>query len=147
MSRKLKVDDPVGAVGVHGICGALGTIMVGLFSDGTGTDGLGLLLGGGFKVLGVQLLGLLAVGAWTAVTVTILFFAIKKLHGLRVEPAVELSGLDVSEHGLESSYADFMPAPSPDMAPVAASVNMHVESTGRRYEAHEDIHRLPSGAA
>ena len=130
IERKLKVDDPVGAVGVHGICGALGTIMVGLFSDGTGTDGLGLLLGGGFKVLGVQLLGLLAVGAWTAVTVTILFFAIKKLHGLRVEPAVELSGLDVSEHGLESSYADFMPVPSPDMAPVAASVNMHVESTG-----------------
>ena len=57
IERKLKVDDPVGAVGVHGICGALGTIMVGLFSDGTGTDGLGLLLGGGFKVLGVTAAG------------------------------------------------------------------------------------------
>ena len=119
VDRVLKVDDPVGAVGVHGMCGALGTLMVGLFSDGTGTDGTGLFVGGGFKVLGVQVLGVLAVVAWTAVTATILFLLIKKLHGLRVEPEVEISGLDISEHGLTSSYADFMPAPEPGYAPAA----------------------------
>lgn len=119
VEKKLKVDDPVGAVGVHGICGALGTLMVGLFSDGAGTEGLGLFMGGGFRQLGIQALGLISVAAWTAVTVTILFLLIKKFHGLRVEPSVELSGLDISEHGIASSYADFMPAPEVDSLPAA----------------------------
>ena len=119
VEKKLKVDDPVGAVGVHGICGALGTLMVGLFSDGTGTETLGLFMGGGFRQLGIQALGFISVAAWTAVTVTILFLLIKKFHGLRVEPSVELSGLDISEHGIASSYADFMPAPEVDSLPAA----------------------------
>ena len=119
VEKKLKVDDPVGAVGVHGICGALGTLMVGLFSDGTGTETLGLFMGGGFRQLGIQALGFISVASWTAVTVTILFLLIKKFHGLRVEPSVELSGLDISEHGIASSYADFMPAPEVDSLPAA----------------------------
>lgn len=119
IEKKLKIDDPVGAVGVHGVCGALGTLMVGLFSNGAGTGGVkGLFVGGGFSLLGTQILGVASVILWVTVTVTILFLAIRKFHGLRVEPAVELSGLDISEHGISSSYADFMPAPEPEMKPV-----------------------------
>ncbi len=116
VDKKLKVDDPVGAVGVHCVCGALGTLLVGLFSNGAGTATKGLFLGGGFSLLGTQALGVLAVAAWTAVTITVVFLCIKKFHGLRVEPAVELEGLDRSEHGLSSSYADFLPAPEPTMS-------------------------------
>ena len=119
IEKKLKIDDPVGAVGVHGVCGALGTLMVGLFSNGAGTGGVkGLFVGGGFSLLGTQILGVASVILWVTDTVTILFLAIRKFHGLRVEPAVELSGLDISEHGISSSYADFMPAPEPEMKPV-----------------------------
>ena len=108
VDQKLKIDDPVGAVGVHCVNGALGTICVGLFSDGTATDGLGCLVGGGFHVLGVQALGVITVIAWVAVTMTIVFFAIKKTIGLRVTEEEEIAGLDIKEHGLVSSYADFM---------------------------------------
>lgn len=73
------------------------------------TDG-GLFYGGGFRLLGVQLLGILAVGAWTAVTMTIVFFIIKKTIGLRVSEEEEIKGLDATEHNLPSAYADFMPA-------------------------------------
>ncbi|MDR2647887.1 MAG: ammonium transporter [Oscillospiraceae bacterium] len=106
IDKKLHVDDPVGAIAVHGANGLWGTIAVGFFA----TDG-GLFYGGGFKQLGVQLLGVLAIGAWTAVTMTITFFFIKKFHGLRADPEDELRGLDISEHGLASSYADFLIAP------------------------------------
>lgn len=102
---KIKVDDPVGAVAVHCCNGLWGTVAVGLFS----TDG-GLFYGGGFRLLGVQLLGILAVGAWTAVTMTIVFFIIKKTIGLRVSEEEEIKGLDATEHNLPSAYADFMPA-------------------------------------
>ena len=105
IDKVLKVDDPVGAVGVHGICGAAGTIMVGLFA----VDG-GLFYGGGASLLGVQVIGVLAVAAWVVVTMGITFFIIKKTVGLRVTAAEEIAGLDVEEHGLVSSYADFMPA-------------------------------------
>ncbi|NLO62013.1 MAG: adenylate cyclase, partial [Clostridiaceae bacterium] len=97
-----KVDDPVGAVGVHGICGAAGTIMVGLFA----TDG-GLFYGGGFKMLGIQSLGVISVIGWVAVTMTVVFMIIKKTVGLRVPKEEEILGLDICEHGLESAYADF----------------------------------------
>ena len=111
VDKKLKVDDPVGAVGVHGICGALGTLMVGLLSNGVGTGGTkGLFLGGGVSLLGTQALGVVAVMAWVAVSIFIVFFIIKKTIGLRVEPEVEVAGLDTHEHGIASSYADFMPA-------------------------------------
>ena len=105
IDKVLKVDDPVGAVGVHGVCGAAGTIMVGLFA----VDG-GLFYGGGATLLGIQVLGVVAVAAWVVVTMGITFFVIKKTVGLRVTAAEEIAGLDIEEHGLVSSYADFMPA-------------------------------------
>lgn len=108
IDKVLKIDDPVGAVGVHGLNGALGTICVGLFSDGTGTEGLGLFTGGGFHLLGVQLLGMVAVIAWIAVTMTVVFQVIKHTMGLRVSEDEEIAGLDIREHGIESSYADFI---------------------------------------
>ena len=101
---KLKLDDPVGAVAVHGVNGVWGTIAVGLFA----VDG-GLIYGGGFRLLGIQVLGIVCIIIWTAITMTIAFSVIKKLHGLRVSREEEVLGLDTSEHGLASSYADFMP--------------------------------------
>jgi Amt family ammonium transporter len=122
IDKVLKIDDPVGAVGVHGICGALGTLMVGLLSDGSGTGTAGLLLGGGASQFITQLIGVVSVIVWVAVTMTIVFLAIKAFHGLRVEPEVEIMGLDISEHGLTSSYADFMPNPQ-------SSVSFSIEGT------------------
>ena len=109
---KLKVDDPVGAVAVHCVNGMWGTIAVGLFAKQgvPGNDTLsGLFYGGGFKLLGVQLLGLVCVAAWTTVAMTIVFFIIKKTNGLRVSSEEEIKGLDATEHNLPSAYADFMP--------------------------------------
>ncbi len=106
IDKKLKIDDPVGAIGVHGLCGALGTLLVGVFA----TDG-GLAYGGGFSMLGTQALGVVSVAAWVAVAMTIVFFVIKKTVGLRVSAEEEIVGLDIEEHGLASAYADFMPAP------------------------------------
>ena len=105
-----KVDDPVGAVAVHGACGILGTLCVGLFATGGGEyeGSVGLFYGGGLKLLGTQALGVLAIGGWTAITMTIVFFIIKKTVGLRVSADEELEGLDSTEHGLESAYADFI---------------------------------------
>ena len=110
VDNKLKVDDPVGAVAVHGACGIVGTLLVGLFATGGGEyQGVkGLFYGGGFKLLGTQALGILAIVAWVAVTMTIVFFVIKKTVGLRVTPAEEIEGLDPTEHGLENAYADFI---------------------------------------
>lgn len=115
VDKILKIDDPVGAVGVHFCNGLIGTICVGLFSDGTGTaiDGesvKGLFTGGGVKLLGVEALGVVAVCAWVFVTMTIVFLAIKYTIGLRASREEEILGLDVTEHNLESSYADFMPS-------------------------------------
>lgn len=112
IDKVLKIDDPVGAVGVHGCCGAVGTILVGLFSDGTaeinGVPARGLLVGGDATLLGTQCIGVISVMAWVAVTMTIVFLAIKHTIGLRVSVEEEVLGLDSTEHGLESSYADFM---------------------------------------
>ncbi len=107
---KLHVDDPVGAVAVHFFNGIWGTIAVGLFSTTSvpGNDSVvGLFYGGGFTQLGIQLLGVITVLAWTAVTITIAFMIIKKTVGLRVSEAEELEGLDSTEHGLPSAYAGF----------------------------------------
>ena len=113
VDQKLKVDDPVGAVGVHGLCGATGTLMVGLFGyyayGSTEVAPVGLFYGGGVHALAVQALGMVAVIAWVAVTMTIVFQVIKHTIGLRVSEAEELMGLDKPEHGLSSAYADFMP--------------------------------------
>lgn len=105
VDKVLKVDDPVGAVGVHGICGAIGTICVGLFSADAEV-GLGLFYGGGFKQLGIQALGVVAVAAWVGVTAFIVFKAVDSIIGLRVSEKEEQIGLDIEEHGIES-YADF----------------------------------------
>lgn len=104
----LKIDDPVGAFTIHGIGGAMGTLLVGFFSDGTGTGGRrGLLLGGGLEVLGIQLLGVIAVAVWVGGVMYLIFQAVKKSNGLRVEPEDELIGLDESEHALGSAYPNF----------------------------------------
>ncbi len=97
-----KIDDPVGAVSVHCANGAWGTIATGLFSTSEG-----LFYGHGFKFLGVQLLGVVAVAAWVLVTMFIIFTIIKKTVGLRVSEKEEIDGLDVHEHGLTSAYAGF----------------------------------------
>ena len=102
--KKLKVDDPVGAFAVHGLCGAVGTILVGVFA----LDG-GLIHGGGFHMISIQAIGVVAVAVWVLATMGATFYLIKKTVGLRVPKEVELSGLDIAEHGLTSSYADFMP--------------------------------------
>ena len=118
LDNKLRVDDPVGAVAVHMMNGIWGTIAVGLFAtdstptyslaDANGEKLLGLFYGGGFKLLGIQLTGMLATAAWTAVTITITFLLIKKIFGLRVSAEEEITGLDATEHGLETAYAGFM---------------------------------------
>ncbi len=98
IDHKLHVDDPVGASSVHGVCGFLGTVLVGFFA----TDG-GLLYGGGFNMIGSQLMGSLTVGIWASLCGIVLFWSIKKIHGLRVTARIEEEGLDIYEHG-ETAY-------------------------------------------
>ncbi|MDY4899159.1 MAG: ammonium transporter [Eubacteriales bacterium] len=108
--KVVKIDDPVGAVSVHGVCGALGTIFTGLFATGVTTE-KGLFYGGGLHLLGVQSLGVLSVAAYVTVIITLVFVIIKHTIGLRVSPEEEMEGLDVSEHGLLSAYAGFAMLP------------------------------------
>jgi ammonium transporter, Amt family len=115
VERILKVDDPVGAVAVHGFNGMWGTIAVGLFAapavgalTGMG-DTAGLFYGGGLSQFGIQVMGTVAVSAWAFVTMGGLFFIMKKTIGVRVSPKEELEGLDISEH-FTSSYPEFGPA-------------------------------------
>ncbi len=110
IDKKLHIDDPVGACAVHLANGIWGTFAVGLFSTGANDVGKGLFYGGGFSQLGIQALGFVSVAGWSAVTMIIVFFAIKKFHGLRVSAEEEIKGLDATEHNLPSAYADFMPA-------------------------------------
>ena len=113
LDYKLHIDDPVGAVAVHCLNGIWGTIAVGLFATKTSpafeTAGIkeGLFYGGGFTQLGLQFVGLFSVAAWTAVTITAVFFAIKATLGLRASEEEEITGLDATEHGLPSAYAGF----------------------------------------
>ena len=102
----VRIDDPVGAISVHGVCGALGTVMTGLFATGC-TTMKGLLYGGGFHFLGVQLLGVGCTIAWTGVVITLVFTLIKHTIGLRADAADETAGLDRSEHGLLTAYSGF----------------------------------------
>lgn len=106
----LRVDDPVGAVAVHCLNGIWGTISVGLFAttSAPGNDDLvGLFYGGGFALLGKQLIGFVAVASWTVVTITITFLVIRAVVGLRVTEEEEIVGLDAMEHGLASAYSGF----------------------------------------
>ncbi|MGM9609238.1 MAG: ammonium transporter, partial [Eubacteriales bacterium] len=141
LDHKLHIDDPVGAVAVHCLNGIWGTIAVGLFATDTAPAfargygdgstfganqiaGKGLFYGGGFKQLGLQLLGVVAIAAFTAVTIFLTFFVIKKTLGLRVKREEEIAGLDGPEHGLPSAYAGFafLPEQIPEEElPVAVS--------------------------
>jgi Amt family ammonium transporter len=108
---KLHIDDPVGAVGVHLANGIWGTIAVGLLSNPEAPAGLdGLFYTGSFRLLGIQTLGIVAILSWTAALMTLTFFILKKTTGLRVSEEEEVKGLDKTEHGLPSAYADFVPA-------------------------------------
>ncbi len=117
LDYKLHIDDPVGAVAVHCLNGIWGTLAVGLFAtntapgysiaDAAGNEMVGLFYGGGFKLLGLQLLGMAATAAWTAVTITLTYTIIKAIFGLRVTEDEEITGLDASEHGLASAYSGF----------------------------------------
>lgn len=124
-----KVDDPVGAISVHAICGAFGTIMVGFLA----VDG-GLFYGGGTKLLVTQLIGVAAVFGWTAVTAGILFTALKYTVGLRVTESEETEGLDLGEHGM-TAYGDFVLRTAASRhgfesgAPVQKTVGQTVEKT------------------
>ena len=111
LDLKLHIDDPVGAVAVHFANGVWGTLAVGLLSNPTAPAGLsGLFYTGSFKLFGIQLLGIIAILFWTAVMMGITFIIIKKTVGLRVTKEEEIKGLDSTEHGLPSAYADFAPA-------------------------------------
>ena len=117
LDHVLHVDDPVGAVAVHMMNGIWGTIAVGLFAtpsapgyaiaDAAGNTLVGLFYGGGFKLLGLQFLGMLSTAGWAAITITITFIIIKAIFGLRVTKEEEIIGLDKLEHGLDTGYAGF----------------------------------------
>jgi len=134
LDHVLHIDDPVGAVAVHCLNGIWGTLAVGLFAtdsapgyaiaNASGKTLTGLFYGGGFELLGLQLLGFVSVAAWTAVTITIAFLIIKATAGLRVDSADEIAGLDVTEHGLPTAYAGFAMLPdtaTDDSEPVMVS--------------------------
>ncbi|MGA1500415.1 MAG: ammonium transporter, partial [Ilumatobacteraceae bacterium] len=109
---RVRIDDPVGAISVHGVCGAWGTIAIGLFAryDDAflGREKAGLLYGGGIDQLIVQILMVLIIAAWVAVTTAILFTLIKKTMGLRVSEQEEIEGLDTHEHGMPGYVGDDM---------------------------------------
>ena len=121
LDHVLHIDDPVGAVAVHCMNGIWGTLAVGLFATDTapgysianasGKTLTGVFYGGGFELLGLQLVGFISVAAWTAVTITVTFLVIKAIVGLRVDREEEILGLDVTEHGLPSAYAGFAMQP------------------------------------
>ncbi len=108
--RVVKIDDPVGAISVHGVCGAVGTLLTGVLATG-GTTMKGLFYGGGFRFLGIQALGVISTIAWTGAVITVVFFLIKKTIGLRADAEDEIMGLDRSEHGLTTAYAGFAVLP------------------------------------
>ncbi len=121
LDHVLHIDDPVGAVAVHCMNGIWGTIAVGLFAtdsapgysiaNSSGKTLTGLFYGGGFELLGLQLVGFVSVAAWAAVTITIVFLVIKATVGIRVSKDEEITGLDATEHGLPSAYAGFAMLP------------------------------------
>jgi ammonium transporter, Amt family len=114
--ERLRIDDPIGAVSVHGLAGVWGTLATGIFAvpklaDNLATGGGGLLYTGSFHQLGVQAVGLLAVGAFTFTASFGALWAMKALWGIRVEPEVETAGLDVSEHGMWGYPEFYIPVP------------------------------------
>jgi Amt family ammonium transporter len=152
LDYKLHIDDPVGAVAVHCLNGIWGTIAVGLFAtntapgysiaDSAGNELVGLFYGGGFKLLGLQFIGLICTAAWTAVTITITFLAIKKIMGLRVSEEEEILGLDSTEHGLASAYSGFA------IMDVSNTLNMSVnENTDLGVSSYEEASEIQKKAS
>ena len=121
LDHVLYIDDPVGAVAVHCMNGIWGTLAVGLFATDTapgygianasGETLTGLFYGGGFELLKLQMIGFAGVAVWTAVTITVTFLIIRAIAGLRADREEEMTGLDVTEHGLPSAYAGFAMLP------------------------------------
>ena len=139
--KAARIDDPVGAISVHGVCGALGTILTGFFATGVSTM-KGVFYGGGFRFLGIQLLGVGSTIVWTAAIITLVFMLIKKTIGLRADAADEIMGLDRSEHGLITAYSGFsiLPDGSPaetETVPVAVAAD-HVDSPRKAKEKAPD---------
>ena len=140
LDYKLHIDDPVGAVSVHCLNGIWGTIAVGLFAtnsapgysiaDKAGNEMVGLFYGGGLKLLGIQMVGLLSTALWTAVAITVTFLLIKKIFGLRVSAEEEITGLDSTEHGLASAYSGFAIM---DVASMEMSVNENTDLGSQDY--------------
>ena len=145
LDYKLHIDDPVGAVAVHCLNGIWGTIAVGLFAttSAPGNDSVtGLFYGGGFTQLGLQLLGFAAVAAWTAVTITIAFFVIKALVGLRASEEEEIVGMDSCEHGLASAYSGF------SIMDISNTMTMEInENTSLGTENYEEASAVQKDAA
>ena len=152
LDYKLHVDDPVGAVAVHCLNGIWGTLAVGLFAtntapgysiaDSAGNELVGLFYGGGFKLLGLQIIGLVCTAAWTAVTITITFLAIKKIMGLRVTEEEEILGLDSTEHGLASAYSGFA------IMDVSNTLNMSInENTDLGVSSYEEASEIQKQAS
>ena len=152
LDYKLHVDDPVGAVAVHCLNGIWGTLAVGLFAtntapgysiaDSAGNELVGLFYGGGFKLLGLQFIGMICTAAWTAVTITITFLAIKKVMGLRVTEEEEILGLDSTEHGLASAYSGFA------IMDVSNTLNMSVnENTDLGVSSYEEASEIQKNAS
>ncbi|MCR5685292.1 MAG: ammonium transporter [Lachnospiraceae bacterium] len=149
LDYKLHIDDPVGAVAVHCMNGIWGTIAVGLFAtntapgysiaDAEGNELVGLFYGGGFKLLGLQLLGFVSVAAWTVVTITIAFLIIKAIFGLRVTKEEEIIGLDQTEHGLVSAYAGFAIMDISNTMTMDVNENTSLGSTS--YDEADEIER------
>ena len=152
LDYKLHIDDPVGAVAVHMMNGIWGTLAVGLFAtntapgysiaDASGNELVGLFYGGGFKLLGLQLLGFVAVAAWTVVTITIVFLVIKATIGLRASEEEEIVGLDVMEHGLASAYSGF------SIMDVSNTMSMDInENTSLGTDDYESASQVQKDAA
>lgn len=143
LDLKLHIDDPVGAVGVHMANGIWGTLAVGLLANPDAPAGLeGLFYTGNASLLGIQSVGILAIMAWTTVTMFITFNVIKKTVGLRASAEEEITGLDATEHGLPSSYADFAVAPHMEYNPEAPAM---VSGTVPVSEAVE-VQKMPTFA-
>ena len=152
LDYKLHIDDPVGAVSVHCLNGIWGTIAVGLFAtnsapgysiaDAAGNEMVGLFYGGGFKLLGIQFIGMFSTAAWTVITITITFFLIKAIMGLRVTEEEEILGLDSTEHGLASAYSGFA------IMDVSNTLNMSVnENTDLGVSEYDSASQVQKDAA
>ena len=152
LDYKLHIDDPVGAVSVHCLNGIWGTLAVGLFAtnsapgysiaDVAGNEMVGLFYGGGLKLLGIQFIGMFSTAAWTIITITITFFLIKAIIGLRVTEEEEILGLDSTEHGLASAYSGFA------IMDVSNTLNMSVnENTDLGVSEYDSASQVQKDAA